>query len=309
MSFTTDIKNEISNIDYSKPELIAELSAIFNIGATIDKNKASIQIENLGMARRIYKLIKNMYNIEINMQKVSTRALRKKSAIILSLEENHIKVLKDLSVINEEEKRMYIPRAFICDEDEEKEAYIRGSFIICGSINDPKTSRYHAEFMINNKKTAEYLNRILNELNYNSKVIKRDKNCMVYIKEAEKISDLLRMLDATNALFYYEDIRIYRDHKNMTNRLNNTEQANIDKIIRTSNNQIELIKNLKEKKDFELLDEKIKEICIYREKYPDTSMDELANIISVETGNLITKSGVNHRFRKIKEMVEKYESN
>ncbi len=305
MSFTTNIKNEINNIDYSKPEIIAELSAIFNVSSIIDKNKVYIQIENLAVARRIYRLVKSIYNVKVSVEKLTTQALRKKSAVIISIEENHQNILRDLSVISEEGKRIYIPEDFICDNNEEKEAYIRGCFIIKGSINDPKTSRYHAEFMIDNKKTADYLNKLLNSLYYNSKVIKRDKNYMVYIKESEKISDLLKMLNAYNSLFYYEDIRIYRDNKNMTNRANNCEQANIDKVIKSSMDQIDLINKLKEKKDFNLLDDKIKEVCIYREKYPDTSLDELANIISIETNNKITKSGVNHRFRKIKEMVEK----
>ena len=33
-------------------------------------------------------------------------------------------------------------------------------------------------------------------------------------------------------------------------------------------------------------------------------MEELANIMSLETNKKITKSGVNHRFRKIKEMLK-----
>ena len=127
---------------------------------------------------------------------------------------------------------------------------------------------------------------------------------MVYIKESEKISDFIKLLNAYNNLFYYEDIRIYRDHKNMTNRLNNCEQANIDKIVFSSNEQLENIKKLKEREDFDLLDDKIKEICLYKEKYPESSMQELAEIMSIETNNKITKSGVNHRFRKIKEMVK-----
>ena len=128
---------------------------------------------------------------------------------------------------------------------------------------------------------------------------------MVYLKEAEKISDFIKLLNAYTSLFYFEDIRIYRDHKNMTNRLNNCEQANIDKIVFSSNEQLENIKKLKEIYDFELLDDKIKEICIYKEKYPESSMGELAQIMSIETNQKITKSGVNHRFRKIKEMVSK----
>ena len=67
------------------------------------------------------------------------------------------------------------------------------------------------------------------------------------------------MFKATNALFYFEDIRIYRDHKNMTNRLNNCEQANVDKSIQASNEQLKLIAKLKSLIDIDLLDDKIKE--------------------------------------------------
>ena len=174
----------------------------------------------------------------------------------------------------------------------------------CGSVNDPKTSRYHCEFVISNYNTAEYVNNLLNEMHFKSKLIKRDKNYMVYIKEAERISDFIKMLNATNALFYFEDIRIYRDHKNMTNRLNNCEQANVDKSIQASNEQLKLIAKLKGLIDIDLLDDKIKEICFYKEKYPESSMAELAEIISSETEKPISKSCINHRFRKIKEIIE-----
>ena len=79
----------------------------------------------------------------------------------------------------------------------------------------------------------------------------------------------------------------------------------IEKIINTSNIQLENIKKLKEKVDFDLLDDRIKDICTYKEKYPESSMQELAEIISSETGKTITKSGINHRFRKIAEIVNK----
>ncbi len=305
MSFTSDIKNEISNIDYSISEIIAELSAIVNIGAIIEKDSFLMHFKNLSMARRVYKLLKSIYHIEIEMIKSNITSTRKKNMVTLIIKEKKDHILRDLSIIDENDKRIYIPGSFICDDIGEKQAYLRGAFIICGSINDPKTSRYHAEFMIYKKETADFIDKLLNELYYNSKVIKRYKNYMVYIKEAEKISDFIKMLNAVNSLFYFEDIRIYRDHKNMANRQNNCDQANVDKSYNSSVEQLSMIKKLKEIKDFELLDEKLKEICIYKEKYPETSMTELANIISMETGNKITKSGINHRFRKIKQLIER----
>ena len=305
MSYTTNIKNEIVNLEYPKAETISELSAIININSIIEKDSFSIYTENIGLSRRIYKLIKDLYNVEATIKKEKINRLNKKYIIHLTVNQNVDKILKDLSIIDENSKRLFKPKDYICEIEEEKKAYLRGSFLISGSINDPKTSRYHLELIIQNKETASFINKLLNEMNFNSKILKRDKNYMVYLKESEKISDFIKLLNAYNSLFYYEDIRIYRDHKNMTNRLNNCEQANIDKIVFSSNEQLENIEILKKTYDFDLLDDKIKEICIYKEKYPESSMQELANIMSIETNKKITKSGVNHRFRKIKEMIKK----
>ena len=303
MSYTGNIKNEISNIEYSKSEKMAELSAIININAKIYDDRFEIYTENISTARRIYKLIKDLYHIDIIMDNSLQNSLRKNKLVLLSIKDKFELILNDLSILDNN-NRIYIPHTYLVDEDNDKRSYLRGAFMICGSINDPKTSRYHLEFVIPNYETANFVNKLLNEMYFNSKLIKRDKNYMVYIKEAEKISDFIKMINAVESLFYYEDIRIYRDHKNMTNRLNNCEQANVDKMIASSNEQLELIKKLKERYDFDLLDDKIKTICIYKEKYPESSMSELANIISIETEKNITKSCINHRFRKIKDMVK-----
>ena len=302
MSFTSNIKNEISSIEYGESEKMAELSAILNIGVKIYEDKFEIYTENISVARRIYLLIKEIYHVEIDMD-TGYNSLRGNKLVLSSVHDKIDLILSDLC-IQKNNERIYVPDNYLVDEEHDKQAYLRGVFMICGSINDPKTSRYHLEFVISNEDTANYVNNLLNEFYFNSKVIKRDKNYMVYIKESEKISDFIKLLNARTSLFYYEDIRIYRDHKNMTNRLNNCEQANVDKMIQASSEQLELIRKLRETRDFDLLEQGIKDICIYKEKYPESSMAELAEIISTETERPITKSGINHRFRKIKEMVK-----
>ena len=302
MSFTSNIKNEISSIEYGESEKMAELSAILNIGVKIYEDKFEIYTENISVARRIYLLIKEIYHVEIDMD-TGYNSLRGNKLVLLSVHDKIDLILSDLC-IQKNNERIYVPDNYLVDEEHDKQAYLRGVFMICGSINDPKTSRYHLEFVISNEDTANYVNNLLNEFYFNSKVIKRDKNYMVYIKESEKISDFIKLLNARTSLFYYEDIRIYRDHKNMTNRLNNCEQANVDKMIQASSEQLELIRKLRETRDFDLLEQGIKDICIYKEKYPESSMAELAEIISTETERPITKSGINHRFRTIKEMVK-----
>ena len=164
------------------------------------------------------------------------------------------------------------------------------------------------EFILDTKEYANFINKLLNSYDLNSRIIKREKNYTVYIKEAEKISDFLRVIKAFSAVMYFEDIRIYRDHKNMTNRLNNCEQANMDKVFMTANKQINDIEKLYELDMVDLLDEKLKTVIEYRMKYKESSLKELAEIMSLETGTEITKSGLNHRFRKIREILDNIEN-
>ena len=221
----------------------------------------------------------------------------------LIIKEKISTILQDLSVINDRYFYLLQPEEYITSTTEDKRAYLRGAFLAKGSINDPKTSRYHLEFSIDTIEEAEFIQELLNDFNLNSKILNRDKGYMVYMKEAEKISDFLRIIKASQAVLYFEDIRIYRDNRNRTNRLNNCEQANTDKMIETATRQLEEIEFLKENLGFDLLDEKTQEAATYRCKYPEASLQELSEIISLETGKPITKSGLNHRFRKIKELV------
>ena len=82
-----------------------------------------------------------------------------------------------------------------------------------------------------NKEYADFINQLLLSYDLNSKILKRDSRYIIYIKESEKIGDFLRIINAVNALLYYENIRIYRNRKNNLNRINNCEQANVDKMI------------------------------------------------------------------------------
>ena len=305
MSFSTDIKNEVTRLDSTREELISELSAIVRNSAMIG-NSIVVTIENNSVARRIFKLFKNVYDITPIIT-VRKKYFNNGYSYILEIKSKNKQILDDLSIVSNDEY-LSIPCEYIYSDDDLVRAYLRGVFLSSGSINDPKTSKYHLELLVDSLEYAEFISKLLNDSDLNSKVISRDKKHMVYIKEAEKISDFLRIIKAYNAVMYYEDIRIYRDHKNMTNRLNNCEQANMDKIFFTASNQIKDIEKLKEYDLMSLIDDKLKIVIEYRVKYPELSLAELSDIISVETGNNISKSGLNHRFRKIREMIANIEN-
>ena len=305
MTFSSTVKEEVSRLDTTKPESISELSAIIRNSASIDKS-ILIHLENNFVARRIYKLIKSLYDVTPVIT-VRKKYFSNGLSYILDVRNKNEEILNDLSIIDNNNNYLNIPKEYIVSDEEAVRAYLRGLFVVSGSVNDPKTSRYHLEFVVDNNSYAQFIKSLLDNYNLNAKIIKRTKNYTVYIKEAEKISDFLRVIKAYNAVLYFEDIRIYRDHKNMTNRLNNCEQANVDKIFMTSSKQIKDIEKLKEYDMLDLLDERLQELIKYRLEYPESSLQELSDIISLETGVKITKSGLNHRFRKIKEIVSNLE--
>lgn len=303
MSFTSIVKNEVSKLDTNEIEAISELSAILrNIGVK-DTDKVKITTENASVARRIFNLIKDIYHATPRITVRRGYNFNKNYIYILEIKKKIESILEGLSI--DYTDSINIPKQYIYGDEEQARAYLRGLFLATGSINDPKKSRYHLEFFVDNRIYADFVSKLLNSYDLNSKVLKKENKYMIYIKEAEKIGDFLRILNTTNALFYYEDIRIYRDHKNMTNRLNNCEQANVDKIVATAARQVEDIELISKISGLDLLDEKTKEAAIYRLKYPEASLVELGEIITLETGNSITKSGLHHRFNKIKSLAEK----
>lgn len=298
MSFTSTVKNELSKLELEKIEKISLLSAILKNSGIIDKT-IKITTENSSLARHIFGLIKDIYSITPKITVRKGYNYNKNLIYILEIKEKKDIIVKDLSL------NSIIPEEYILDDDNLTRVYLRGVFLSCGSINDPKKSRYHLEFIVSEKEYANFIKDKLNIYYLNSKVIKRDNRYMIYVKEAEKIGDFLRMIGAINALLYFEDIRIYRDHKNMTNRLNNCEQANVDKIIATAEAQLKDIELIESIGGLDLLDDKNKIAAIYRKKYKEVSLSELSEIISQETDEKITKSGLHHRFTKIKNMANK----
>ena len=295
MTFTTRIKEEISKESCNILEAEKILAAFIRYNAKVDE-EIIITLENCSVTRYIYKLIKETFNVSAQIIVRNQKRFRIKQIYILIINEK-IDFIKQALNLNFD---------MVLDNDEEKIAFIKGAFLATGSISNPSTSGYHLEFILNNKKDAQYLCKLLNDFSLKAKVVKRGYKYITYLKSGESISDLIKMFKATNSLFEFEDVRIYRDHKNMVNRLNNCEIANQEKIISNGFKQVEDINFLIDNDLLGLLDDKTQVVANYRIKYPESSYQELAQIISVETDYKIGKSGINHNFRKIRELINRY---
>lgn len=300
MTFTTQIKEEITKEENNNIEDLTSLCTYLKFNATLEEDKMTVMVVNASVARWIFKLLKTNYNVLIKLTTRTMKRFKARNLYILEVKEKLDLIYKDIDNIFKE---------ISTSSDEEKKAFLKGMFLACGSINDPKKNQYHLEFLVKEEEDAKLIDDLLNSLKIKSKVLKRDREYMVYVKSSENISDFIKYLGAFNALFYFEDIRIYKDHKNMVNRLNNCEQANVERTLKSSKVILDNIKYLEDNDLLMLLDDRSKEIIEYKKKYPDTSLGELAEIITMETNKSITKSGINHHFRKINALVKKTKEN
>ena len=306
MSYTTDIKEEISKNIASKSEMIAELSGYIRNNGHQTQNGFQLTTENPLICERIEKQIEALYEVKIKKEIKDSLNFSKKDLLALTIEEKKDFILEDIGYQNKQGEYLEKPPQYITGANEEIRAYLRGVFLASGSINDPRTSRYHMELLIEESGEAVFVQKLLNLFDLNVKILTRDKGYMLYIKEADKISDFLKIIKANNAVLYFENQRIYRNQKNQANRLNNCEQANMDKVVATATAQLDDIAIIEDNLGISLLDDKTQQALEYRKKYPEASLKELSEIISLETGNSITKSGLNHRFRKIKELATRF---
>ena len=300
MSFTGTVKNEITTLKITETAKIALISGFFRNNYQIIKDSITISSENESVIAYLKELLGSYEEISYSEELLDNNNFSKNKLKALVITKGDSFIKETFCIDNE------VVPSYLVELDDEVRGYLKGVFLSSGSINDPKTSRYHLEFLIEKSEEAVFVQKLLNTYALNAKLLSRDKGFMLYIKEADKISDFLKIIGASKAVLYYEEIRVYRDAKNKTNRLNNCEQANMDRVIDSAMEQLNYIKILEDNMAIELLDDKTREALEYRKKYQEASLKELSEIISLETGKRITKSGLNHRFRKIKELALKF---
>ena len=177
--------------------------------------------------------------------------------------------------------------------------YIREAFIKSGSINNP-SKKYHLQIMFKENKKAEEMRLLLENFNINAKIIKKDKEYMLFIKDGEEISNFLALIGANNSVLRFEEVRVIKETRNEINRIVNCETANLNKTINASVKQIEDINFIKKMKKFSSMPDSLKEIAQVRLENPDMPLAELGKQLE----NPISKSGVNHRLKKISEIAE-----
>ena len=179
MSFTSRVKEEVTRLECNRLEYIAEISAIVRNNAIINDDIV-ITVENNAVARRIFKLIKLIYDVTPVITVRKRYNFNNNLSYILRIKGKKDAILDDLSIVVDGDYQN-IPKSYILNDEECLRAYLRGLFISTGSVNDPKKSRYHLEFIVDSKEYAEFICSKLNLYFLNSKVLKRENRYMISI--------------------------------------------------------------------------------------------------------------------------------
>ncbi len=310
LSFSRTVKEEIVFNDFDTSCEKALLCALIKITGTLSLSQSGLLLtmrtENAKIASKAHKILKGLYQPVIEFKVSKKMKLKKNNVYTLRITKAR-EILDDLHLMEGLTIQSF-PDKRILTKDDDIRAYLAGVFLGCGSVNNPDTSNYHLEMSVNEKDYAQFIADLMNRYELNAKVIKRRNKYVVYLKSAEKIGDFLRAIGASQSVMSFEMTRIDRSMANTVNRWNNCDIANEMKAMSASKMQIEDIAYIMDKAGLEILDTKTREIAYLRLENPDLTLNELAEVYLVKTGHTISKSGLHHRFTKIKNEALKLKS-
>ena len=312
MSFSLDTKNELARIEPEKKCcILAEIAGFIRMCGSIrlaggGKFHIIMTTENPAVARHYKKLIKDYFDIDAVLEVGQGNSLKKGRAYNLAIgpEDLSEQILRETGILMVKEGMNYISDGIYEGLIKTKccrKACLRGIFLAAGTITDPEKA-YHIEFNCSSEILAGDVKRLINSFeDLHAKVSVRKKNYAVYVKEAEQIMDILAILGAHSQIFAFEDVRITKEIRNKANRINNCDNANIDKAVKAAEKQIVWIRRIEEKKGLRFLPDKLYEVAVLRLDHPEATLQELADMMDPP----MKKSGINNRFRKIEEMANK----
>jgi hypothetical protein len=316
MSFSSEVKAELAkNISNARHCRIAELAGMLSMVANVYyKHDVPIRLcittERSVIAGTMASLIKLLFGINPECSVRRTGANCRIYRMIIDdtqLIEKILLTLKLKRVIYQKGKSDWV-RYNCQDMDIDrmvvqqqccKRAFIKGVFMTSGSISNPEKG-YHMEIVCDNNHRAVFVEKLINELGIDARIVERKKYSVVYIKDGTMIVDMLNIMGAYISLMNMENIRILKDISNNVNRRVNCEAANLNKTVSAAVKQIQDINYIIGEKGISYLPDNLRQLAEIRLDEPDASLKELGEMMNPPIG----KSGVNHRLRKISDIAE-----
>ena len=302
MSYSSDVKDEISALPLKNLiEQMYELEGMLRLASEIiieaDGIKISFQTANANVARRFLNLLKNYIKCDISIASKKVNRLNQNNIYYININSMSDALLEEFGLLTNSPNTDEL-----VSSSETIAAYLRGAFLVKGSVNSPSSSNYHLEIYTTSSEESVFIQALMNHFDLNAKITKRRDNYIIYMKALESIKDFLRIIGSVQAVFKLEEAQIERElHSNVQRKLN-IEVANDSKALKSAQEQLRYIRYIEYNYQLEKLDGRLLLIMKVRKQNPEASLNELIDILKNEYGEIITKSGLNHRLQRLKEI-------
>lgn len=309
MSFASETKNELARIvPEKKCCMLAEIAGFMRMTGSIrlaggGKFRIIMTTGNPAVARHYKTLIKTYFSVDAKLEMGQDQSLKRGHAYILSIgpEDLSEQILRETGILMVREGMNFISDGIYDSLIKTKccrKAYLRGAFMAAGTVNSPE-KEYHFEISAGTEILAKEMRRVMNSfVDITAKVVARKKSFGVYLKSGEQIKDVLAIMGASGQFFKFDEVMMMKELKSEAYRMNNLDNANIDKSLRAAEAQINAIKRIEEKRGLDMLSPKLREAACARLENPDVGIEELGKMMKPA----LSKSGINNRLRRIEEI-------
>lgn len=302
MSFSAEVKNELCK---KKPQNLccpkAECYGMLLFGRSFNEAGISLTTESGAAAQRAAQMTAEMTGAIVSTRTVLRRASHPASVVSVDDEWDRQRVL-DFFGHTGREVTLRLNRANL-ENDCCPAAFLRGAFLSCGTVVNPQKD-YRLEFVVPRMHLSRDMAALLDELPVTllPGVSQRKGTYVVYIKGADRVSDLLTLMGAPKAAMEIMQMKMLREVRNQINRQTNFETANLDKTASAAARQIHALQGLLDSgAGLAVLPEDLRELARLRYENPEFSLRELGEKLSPP----LSRSGVNHRLQRITELAEK----
>lgn len=319
MSFSRQSKIEILKTPMEDDtSSIAFLSGLFHSCGEIGKNGSKFFVSIVSDIQELFPYVKNivkkLYGNNVEEEISENYLINKNTFYEMRFDvETFQQLLLDVGVIDFSNGISFIfeLNKSLLSEDASYRAFIKGVYIGCSTssikfsegAHRSELTGYHLEFVSKNHEFLLEFSSILANYNIIGKIFERKGDFVYYLKDVNAITDLLALIGANESVLKLSNELVTRELRNKVNRQVNCINANINKTVEASMKQVDAINTIISTIGLESLTEDLKEVALLRLANQEESLDELLKLSTIK----LTKSGLNHRFRKLIKIAKELE--
>ena len=294
MSFSNEVRKEICSGITDKDKRFACLYGMLLYCRHLSSERISFQSKSSTVSAAFAELFRRVFRTELTCRESESSS--GKTLYIYDITEPEL-----IHEVFEKYRFKDGERSF-CDELVSTSSlgeFTAGIFLSCGSVNDPE-KEYHLEFSVPCEKLAGELVSLLGDIGVTARTTLRRGQTVVYIKGSESIEDTLTFIGAQQCTLELINVKIYKDVRNKANRIANCDSANIDKVVAAAMKQQEDIRLIASTVGLDSLSEELREVAELRLGSSGMSLNEIGASLTEP----ISRSGVNHRFKKLAKIAD-----